>query len=220
MEFAHLESADRTRLALERGEHDPARFRASLLGVPPLDRDVWVDRVLGLDDAQFDDGPELPRGCVPYMPSRVDVVLRAIDRASVSSTDVFVDVGSGVGRVVTLVYLLSGATVVGLEIQSALVRAARELASRFRLTRVAHAHGDAADLLGSVEATSVLFLYCPFSGERLNRLLDDHVEPIARLRPLRLCCVDVPLPTRDWLSAASALDDEMILYRTTAHAGR
>lgn len=212
MELAHRSSAERARLALERGEHDPARFRASLLGVAPRSRDAWFDLVLGLEE-HYDDGGELPRGCVPYIPCAVDTVVQAVDEAEISAADVFVDVGSGVGRVVTLVHLLSGATAVGLEIQSPLVRAARDLASKLRLSRVSYAHGDASQLLGSVPTTSVLFLYCPFSGERLTRLVDEVVEPLARARCLRICTVDLELPARAWISRVPSSSSACALYR-------
>jgi len=40
---------------------------------------------------------------------------------------------------------------------------------------------------------SVFFLYRPFGGERLARVLGD-LEHIARTRELRVCCIDLPLP--------------------------
>jgi SAM-dependent methyltransferase len=193
----HRESADRARSQLERGLR-PRSFRDDLLAVPPIDRDAWVDRALGLD-AVADDGPELPRGCVPYLPCSVDSVVRVVEHAPVVASDVFVDVGSGVGRAGAIVHLLTGARVVGLEIQADLVRAARDLAERLDLRRVESVQGDAAELAGSVGDGSVFFLYCPFAGARLERLLAS-LEGIARTRPIRVCCVDLPLPPCAWLA--------------------
>src|SRR4029078_9775031 len=101
---------------LERGQHDPSMFRAALLRVPPTERDAWLDLVLRLGELP-DDGPALPRDCVPYLPCPVDALLRIVDQAPVRASDVFVDVGSGLGRAAALVHLLTGAATIGLEIQ-------------------------------------------------------------------------------------------------------
>jgi hypothetical protein len=69
-------------------------FRAALLSVPPNARDAWLDLVLGLTELPVD-GPELPRGCVPYVPCSVDVLLRMIGQAGLDASDVFVDRGVG-----------------------------------------------------------------------------------------------------------------------------
>jgi SAM-dependent methyltransferase len=178
---------------------DPARFRAALTALPPLERDAWVDRALGLG-APPDDGPALPRGCVPYLPCPVDALLRLVDHAPVRAPDVFVDVGSGVGRAAALVHLLTGARAVGVEVQPALVADARALAARLQLAGVSFVAGDAASIAGGqvLSAGTVFFLYCPFSGERLARVLAA-LEAEARRRAIRVGCLDVPLPPVAWL---------------------
>jgi SAM-dependent methyltransferase len=180
------------RRLIQEGRQDPKAFRADLLGVPPGVRDRWVDSVLGLGELP-DDGPELPRGCAPYVPCSVDALLRIVDQAPVRSSDVFVDVGSGLGRAAVLVHLLTGAGAIGLEVQPALVAASRDLVSRLRISRVSCVEGDAASLTRFITIGSVFFLYCPFGGDRLAKVLA-HLEPVARTRTLRLCCVDRPLP--------------------------
>ncbi len=171
--------------------------------------------VLGLD-AVPDDGPDLPRGCTPYLPCPVDALIRVIERAPVRSSDVFVDIGSGVGRASTLVHLLTGARAVGVEVQSGLVTAARELARRLGTPRVATVQGDAAGAGGLLGSGTVFFLYCPFSGDRLVDVLAD-LEPIARTRSIRVCCVDLPLPPCRWLTLASPQTGDMAIYRSTIH---
>src|SRR5262249_14469068 len=156
-----------------------------------------LDLVLGLNEIPAD-GPELPRGCVPYLPCPVDALLRMVEGAGVQASDVFVDIGSGVGRATALVHLLTGAPAIDLEIQPPLVLAARGLASRLMLTRVSCIEGDATKLTELVTIGSVFFLYCPFGGEHLVRVLDQ-LESIARTRMLRICSVDLPLPSSDWL---------------------
>ncbi|MFE8598622.1 class I SAM-dependent methyltransferase [Archangium violaceum] len=213
MEETHRESAEWIRSLLLNAQSTPAVFRTALMSVPPAERDAWLDRVLGLDSFP-DDGPELPPGCVPYLPCPVDALLRIVECAEVRASDVFVDVGSGVGRAAALVHLLTGAAVIGIEIQPELVHAARDLATRLNALRFSPVQGDAAVLTGSITIGSIFFLYCPFSGERLEKVLDA-LESIARTRTIRVCCVDLPLPSRPWLTCAAPPSGNLTVYRST-----
>lgn len=213
MEPHHRHAADALRASLERGEHDREAFRATLLAVPPLDRDAWLDVVLGLGELP-DDGPALPRDGVAYLPCPVDDLLRVVDHTPVREGDVFVDVGAGVGRATALVHLLTGASTVGLEVQPHLVAAARAHAARLHLARMRFLEGDAAALTASLDGGSVFFLYCPFSGERLATLLDA-LEPRARAQAFSVCCVDLPLPARPWLVLTASPRDGLDVYRSS-----
>jgi SAM-dependent methyltransferase len=212
MDERHLRSAEEFRRRIAEGAHDRFGFRAALLAVPVAARDAWLDRVLGLGELP-DDG-ELPRGCVPYLPCSVDALIEIVDRAAIGPDDCFVDVGSGVGRATAFVHLLSGAAAVGIEIQPALADAAREVA-RAVSPRISIVHGDAAELAGGVRIGSVFFLYCPFGGERLQRVLTD-LEAIARTRPIRVCCVDLPLPACAWLVEESEGSGAVTIYRSVS----
>lgn len=213
MEETHRESAELIRSLLSNIHVTPAVFRAALTGVLPTDRDAWLDLALGLVSLP-DDGPELPRGCVPYLPCSVDAVLRMVEHAHVQASDVFVDVGSGAGRTAALVHLLTGASVIGLEIQPALVLASRDLATRLRVARFSPILGDATDLANLITRGSVFFLYCPFGGDRLEKFLAV-LEPIARTRQIRVCCVDLPLPPRPWLTLVSPPFGDLAVYQST-----
>lgn len=213
MDESHGASAARVRWLLERGQHDPARFRAALTSVPPAERDVWVDQALGLS-APPEDGPELPRGCVPYLPGAVDALLRVTAHAPVRASDVFVDIGSGMGRAAALVHLLTGASALGLEVQPALVAAARALVARLQLAGVSFLEGDVAELSAALTAGSVFFLYCPFSGERLMKLLAA-IEPLARTRERRVCCLDMPPLRCPWLQLMPPLSTDLAIYQST-----
>ena len=176
-------------------------------------RDAWVDQVFELG-APPEDGPQLPVGCVPYLPCSVDVLLRLTEHTPVRASDLFIDVGAGVGRAAALVHLLTGAPAVGVEVQPALVAAARALAARLRLSSVSFVEADAGQLTDVWAAGSVFLLYCPFSGDRLAKLLIN-LEPVARIRPIRLCCVDLPLPPCPWLEQAPPPSLELTIYRST-----
>jgi hypothetical protein len=207
--------ADGTRAFLLAQKVGPAAFRSALMSVHPLDRDAWVDRVFGLA-AHVEDGPELPKGCAPYLPCPVDAIIAAVDEAGIKSSDVFVDVGFGIGRVGLLVRLLTGAAIVGIEIQSSLVAMARSLAQELKLERFATVHGDASQLARYVAIGSVFFFYCPFSGLRLNVLVDE-LEVIAKTRPLRFCGVNTVFPSRPWLDAPHSRRRDLHVCHTWSH---
>jgi hypothetical protein len=206
--------AERIRALIVNAQLPPDAFRAALMSIRPSERDAWLDVVLGLEDFIAEDGPALPRGGVPYLPCSVDVLLRMIGHAEVQAGDVFVDVGSGAGRAVALVHLLTGASTIGLEIQPDLVLASRALATRVNIPRVSSIEGDAALLAGRIQSGTIFFLYCPFSGDRLEQVIDG-VEVIARTRPIRVCSVDLPLPRRPWLELVSPPEGDLAVYRST-----
>jgi len=206
------DDVEQVRSLIAAGARDPSAFRAALARIAPDARDACVDRALGLGPIP-DDGPELPRGCVPYLPCPVDALVRLVERAGVQASDVFVDVGAGPGRAAALVHLMTGARVIGLEIQPALVAAARDLTARLRLPDVAFVDGDAPQLTTALSVGSVFFLYCPFSGDRLAAVLAT-LATLARTRTIRVCCVDLPLPPCDWLTPASPPAPDLTIYRS------
>lgn len=195
------------------GHASPELIRRSLNGVPKEDYDAWLDLLLDVDGIP-DDGPDLPDGCVPYLPCAMSTVLHVVDRAGVKATDVFVDVGSGIGRTSFLVHLLTGAECIGIEIQSSLRRLATERAERLNLIRTRFIHADAVDLNRFITTGTVFFLYCPFSGERVERFLDA-LEGICRTPQVRVCCVDMAPLDRPWLTRLGSTSPEYHLYRGT-----
>ncbi len=207
------ESAAQIRSLVASNTVTQGEFRSALMRVPPDLRDAWLDLVLGMEEIPADSA-DLPRGCVPCLPCGVDALLRMIEQAGVHSGDVFVDVGSGLGRAAILTRLLTGAAAIGIEIQAHLVRASRERAARLNVSRFSVVHGDAVRLTGFIPIGSVFFFYCPFSGDRLEKVLDD-LEPIAHTRPIHICCVDVPLPSRSWLTLVSPPSGDLAVYRST-----
>lgn len=208
-----IEPEGMRRLLAERAPEAPQRLRAALEALPYRERDGWLDAVLGLD-AVVPDAWDLPQSCVPYMPCPVDVLLRVVDRAEITSADVFVDIGSGMGRAAAFVHLLTGAGTIGLEIQRALIGRARVMAQTLNVERLVTVEGDAAELVKFIPVGTVFFLYCPFSGARLERVLA-HIEDIARTRAVRVCCVQLPALDRPWLEPVSS-DAELTVYRSRA----
>jgi len=199
-------------LAINPQLRDPRRFRAALLEVPPRERDVVLDAVFEIGPPP-EDSAELPRGCVPYLPCAVDALLRVADQTPVRAEDVFIDVGAGMGRAAALMHLLTGARVVGLEVQPALIAAARDLTTRLQLSAVSFVEGDAVEQAAPLGEGSVFFLYCPFSGARLVQLLET-LEPLARQREIRICCVDLRLPPCRFLTPLPQQSVDLTIYRS------
>lgn len=204
-------AVDLIRSELVSHQASPATVKQALNGIAREHRDTWLDQLWGINVPE--DTSDLPRGCVPYLPCPVATVLDAIEQAEVTSSDVFVDIGAGVGRAVFLTHMLTGAECIGVEIQHALVRLAIARAKRLRLERMRFIEGDAQDRIPLTSAGTVFFLYCPFSGVRLDSFLDA-LEGIARTRLARICCVDMPRLDRDWLTLIAARSAELHVYQS------
>ncbi len=188
--------------------------REALAHIPAADRDRWWDIAYGVDQvADDDDHAALPPGGVPYLPCGVEHVLATIEHTKMGASDVFVDVGSGLGRVTTLAHLLTGASAIGLEVQPALVDASRSLAAALHADRVVVVPGDAVQLARYMMIGTVFFLYCPFSGARLDEMVDSLAD-VARTRTIRIACVSVTLSPRPWLRVAATPSAELIIYES------
>lgn len=203
----------RLRSELRSAQVTPATFAAELDAIPALHRDAWLDLLWDVEGVELDE-PDLPRGCVPYLPCAVETVLAALHDASVTADDVFVDVGAGAGRAAFLAHLETGAGCIGLEIQPTLARAAQARADWLGLTRLRFLAGDATELVRHVPSGTVFFLYCPFGADRLRRFLDV-LEDLARFRQIRVCCVDMPALERPWLSRLPSSSTNIDVYEST-----
>jgi ubiquinone/menaquinone biosynthesis C-methylase UbiE len=159
------------------------------------------------------DAPDLPRGCVPYLPCAVATMLDALRLAAVTSDDVFVDVGSGAGNAALLAHLETGAPCIGLEIQPLLAGTAQARADWLNLNRMRFLNGDAADMIRLMTTGTVFFLYCPFGGDRLRRFLTG-LEDVARARPIRVCCVDMAPLEAPWLAPVPSTSPHVEVYRS------
>lgn len=178
-------------------------LKEALLSVPFTERDAWVDELLAIEEVPSD-MPGLPRESVPYLPCGVEEILAL----PVQPDDVFVDLGSGLGRVVILVHLLTGIRTHGIELQDHLVQGAQERCRELGLDRVTFTHADA----GTCELDgSIFFLYAPFTGETLKRALQ-RIEVLARRRPVVLCTVGLELHDVPWLQARKSGCVSLAIY--------
>jgi SAM-dependent methyltransferase len=205
------------RAAIESGALRGAALLDLLLSVPFRERDVWTDELLGVE-APPPDIPDLPHGSVPYLPSGVEEILATVLEVPVQPDDEFVDLGSGLGRVVILAHLLCGARARGVEIQEPLVRSARARSAELALAAVSFVHANAAD--AELDG-SIFFLYAPFNGEMLTRVVR-RLEHVARRRPIVVCAVGLEFPDLPWLLPRQTSSVSLTLYdsRMPGVAGR
>ena len=168
-------------------------------------RDELVSGVLQLREPSE---PNLQRSpeMVPYQPTPVRHILRLIEATALAESDVFVDLGSGLGHVPLLVSMLTGAQSLGIEVQAAYVASARECAQSLQLSGVRFIPQDArkADL----SSGTVFYLYSPFNGSILTNVLSA-LRMESTDRSIKICSLGPCTRTvanETWLKA-SALPD-------------
>jgi hypothetical protein len=136
---------------------------------------------------------------VAYQPTPARAILELIEHANLCRKDVFYDLGSGLGHVVILVALLSGARCVGIEFEPAFVTYARRCARRLKVQNVEFVQADARE--AALTDGSVFFMYSPFRGELLQNVLE-RLRAEATKRPIRVCtfgpCTSV-VASASWL---------------------
>jgi hypothetical protein len=165
-------------------------FLADVARADPSRRDRVAEEWLGLDSGQ----PTEPPGdeLVGYHPSGIASIVRMLVEVPVHSRDVFVDLGSGLGKVVLVTRLLTQAHARGIELQAALVERARLAAARLALD-VDFVHADARTSPASAfEDGTVFFLYLPFTGSALDHVLS-RLHAVATERAIVVCTLGIDL---------------------------
>ncbi len=207
------------RFLAERKIAGPRYFEAAFDSIPVAEREAWWNDVWG-GDSRLDLLPEdgdLPRGCAPYLPCSLDLIRLAVRSLDIGPEDVFIDVGSGLGRTTSLVQLLTGASVIGIEIQQHLAKRATHMSARFGHGRNVTLRGDAAELLHYLPLGTVYFLYCPCGGERLGKILSE-IEYYAERRRIRVACVDMAPLHSDFLLPLHTNHHSLRLYQSKPRA--
>ncbi|MEO7109707.1 MAG: hypothetical protein ABI183_04630 [Polyangiaceae bacterium] len=159
----------------------------------------------------------LEKEMVAYQPTPARAILEAIAQAPIRSDDVFCDLGSGLGWVVMLVALITGARCKGVELEPTYVELSRRCA---RVLDVPNAEFVTGDLLQApLSEATIYFSYTPLRGALLRRLIERlHAE--AMKRPIRICslgpCTNDFLSTR-WLTRSNdgaISDHEIALFHS------
>lgn len=145
-----------------------------------------------------------------YQPTPVRHILEMIRLSGLGESDVLLDLGSGLGHVPMLASILTGARTIGIEVDSAYVRCARECATNLGLERVTFVEEDAR--FADLRAGTVFHLYTPFTGGMLRAVLD-RLRREGERRAICLCtlgpCAEV-VAGQAWLRSMTAVDTERI----------
>ena len=164
------------------------------------DLDALLRGLLGLDDPPAV-GATRDADVIglEFTPARV--VLALVDHLALGRDDVLFDLGSGLGQVVILVHLLTGARARGVELEPAYCRFARERADELGLADVTFLNADTrhADLSDG----TVFFMSTPFRGQLLDLVLA-RLREASQGRRIRLCTYGPCMPRvaqEPWLRA-------------------
>ena len=199
------------RLALRTGCFNRHHFRAALEKLVAQDRahessaaDSFLDEFLKLPPIGWVSLPE--RECQPYIPLPAQKLLELVNVAKIGAHDTFFDLGSGLGRVLFTVHLLTEAHCIGIERNPALVAMASEAAKGLGVSKqVKTLEQDIGD--ADYQSASVIFAYAPCFGKTWRRCADKLIHT-ARSSPLTIITFG---PLEPYLRDAGVFE-----YSTTA----
>jgi hypothetical protein len=144
--------------------------------------DIFVNGLLNIRALPAERKQREPE-MVSYQQTPARIIFELAERAGLTSSDVFFDIGSGLGHVPMLVALLSEARTVGIEFEPAYYEYARARAVELNLARVAFVNSDARE--ADYAEGTVFFLYTPFRGTILHNVLAK-LRRVAERRSIRL----------------------------------
>jgi SAM-dependent methyltransferase len=186
-------AADRERI--RQGGLRGEQLLAWLADVCPRERDVAFERLLGIAGGSRQPS-RLGDDLIGYIPSGVAPIVRAVFDVPITATDIFVDLGSGLGKVLVLVHLLTGAPAQGIELEPELIARARESSDELSLLGLSFFAGDARG--AHLEDGTVFFLYLPFTGRALSAVLL-RLRAVAERRDIVVCTLGFDLTNVEWL---------------------
>ncbi len=168
--------------------------------------DLFVMALLRSGTVSEERAPREPE-MVRYQPTPARAILTLIERADLGPDDgVFVDVGSGLGQVVLLVALLSGARARGIEFEPAYCEYAERCARDLNVPGVEFLQADARE--APLAGGTVFFLYTPFRGEMMQQVLE-RLRVEASQRAIRVCAYGpctAEIARADWLRSGQGCD--------------
>lgn len=160
-----------------------------IASLPDEELERTVEEHLGIGDpvpASTPPGEHL----VGYHASGVEPIIHAAAEVPIKPSDVVVDLGSGLGKVVLLIHLCTGAKARGIELQADLVERARASAKHCGADGVSFDHADVRT--ADISDGTVFFLYLPFTGAALLDVLE-RLHAVARMRRIVVCTLGLDL---------------------------
>ena len=131
--------------------------------------DIFINGLLStgnIPEPLMEPEPEM----VFYQKTPARIVFQLAAAALIKPTDVFVDVGAGLGQVNMLLHLISGALSTGIEWEPAYCDYASVCAAALNLTNVAFINTDARK--ADFSTGTIFFMYTPFLGNMMQDVLN------------------------------------------------
>ena len=173
----------------------------------------YVDELIsGIFQFEEPDDGHLPRDAEKlfYQPTPARHIFTLIALTALTATDVFVDLGSGLGHVPMLVSVSTEVRSIGIELESTYVECARQCAQSLNLKKVTFLQEDAR--MADLSTGTVFYLYTPFMGSILSTVLK-RLRREAATRRIRICsygpCTSV-IANEPWLEAVTEADAQRI----------
>jgi SAM-dependent methyltransferase len=197
------------RKTIHDGAFDKEAFLARLHEAPAEIRDHLVEEILDVAYPPLEQGA-LPRDAIPYCPSGLAEILFTLEKAKLGADTTFVDLGSGLGKVVLLAALLTGARCYGVELDPLLVAHAQSAAAALSLAKAHFIEGDIRTV--SLPPSDVYYMYIPLihSTELVERLQEQ-----AAHRKILVFASALDLKRLPWLRASNASSYWLEMYEST-----
>jgi SAM-dependent methyltransferase len=207
-ETARREHAD-VRARIRDGTLDRRALLEELRQAPLEMRDHLIEEIL---DIAYPPLEELgrTRDSMPYCPSGLGEILFTLERSDLGPGKTLVDLGSGLGKVVLLAALLTGAEAYGLEIEPSLVAHARKAAAALGLDGAHFVQGDIRNAELPPADTYYLFIPLHRSADVVERL-----APIAAERPIRVFSQPLDEKHVPFLRATGAMSYWLTMYESS-----
>jgi len=150
------------------------------------------------------------REMTAYQPTPARHILSLTAECRLSSEDILVDLGSGLGHVPLLVSILKGIRTMGVEVQLDHAVSAQETAQCLNLSRVRLVAEDARTT--DLSSGTVFYMFTPFTGSILRDVLH-RLQNQSKRRQIKICalgpCTRV-LQREEWLTVRRSPDTERI----------
>ncbi len=151
---------------------------------------------------------ELEPEMVRYQKTPARIVFELAEKSYFKDDDVFFDIGSGLGQVAILVYLLTGVAARGVDFEPAFCRYAVECTNALNLSNVEFINVDARQ--ADFSKGTIFFMYTPFKGTMLQEVLEalrkESLQRKITLVTFGPCTAEVA--KQSWLDSAEPKDDD------------
>jgi len=193
-----------------------AALRARIEACATDVRDHFVEELLDIAYPALEppDDAHWSHELVPYAPSGVGEILHALDAVKLGPGDTLVDLGAGLGKVVLLASLLTGARGHGVELDARLVAHAQASAASLRLPsdRVRFVNGDAREV--DLDVGGIFYMYVPFTGSVLGEVMM-RLAHIASRRRIVICAHALDTQRFSWLKNRNTPRFWLDVYEST-----